>query len=65
MGQEFYPKNQFLRIVEKHGADKILFGTDSPWSKGNKEIDSINSLPLSEKEKAAILGGNGKRLLGL
>ena len=25
-------KEQFLRIVEKHGADKILFATDSPWS---------------------------------
>ena len=26
------PQEQFLRIVHMHGADRILFGTDSPWA---------------------------------
>jgi predicted TIM-barrel fold metal-dependent hydrolase len=64
-GQKYYSKEQFLRIVKNHGADKILFGTDSPWSRADEEIASIRALPLSEDEKSAILGGNAARLLTL
>lgn len=65
MGQKYYSREQFLRIVKSHGAEKILFGTDSPWSNGKDEINAIQALSLSEKEKAAILGGNAKKLLNL
>ena len=64
MGFEYYPAEQFLRIVKNHGADKILFATDSPWSNASAEIESLKALPLSEAEKALILGGNARRLLG-
>ena len=56
---------QFLRIVRDHGADRILFGSDSPWSKADEDIASIRALPLGEEEKTAILGGNAARLLGI
>ena len=65
MGFEYFPRDQFLRIAEKHGADKILFGSDSPWSNAGTEIEHIKSLPLPEKDIAAILGGNAKKVLGL
>ena len=65
MGQEYYPAEQFLRIVSNHGADKILFGSDSPWSKADYELEHINASALSDDEKALILGNNAKRLLGL
>ena len=26
------PQEQFLRMVREHGADRIVFGTDSPWA---------------------------------
>ena len=65
MGQEYYPPEQFLRIVSHHGADKILFGSDSPWSKADYELEHINASALSDDEKALILGKNAKRLLGL
>ncbi len=65
MGFEHYSKEQFLRIVKEHGADKILFASDSPWSFAKKEIQVLNSLPLSNSEKAKILGLNAKKLLGL
>ena len=30
MGMNYYSHDQFERIVKNHGADKILFGSDSP-----------------------------------
>lgn len=65
MGFEYYSKEQFLRIVKKHGADKILFASDSPWSRADKELETLNSLPLSQEEKDLILYKNAKGLLKL
>lgn len=65
MGFAYYPHDQFLRIVKNHGADKILFASDSPWSSAKDEKDVLMSLPLSEQEKNQILGLNAKRLLNI
>jgi predicted TIM-barrel fold metal-dependent hydrolase len=65
MGFEFYSREQFLRIVIKHGADKILFASDSPWSSAKTELEHLKSLPLTEEERAAIIGGNAQRLLSI
>ncbi len=65
MGFSYYSAEQFLRIARDHGTDKILFGTDSPWSRADREIAALRALPLTEKEKNAILGGNAARLLAL
>lgn len=65
MGMNLYPHDQFVRIVRNHGADKILFGSDSPWTKANEEIEILNSLPLTNEEKDLILYKNAKRLLGI
>ena len=65
MGFEYFQEEQFLRIKEKHGADKILFASDSPWSDAGSEIELLKALPISGQEQAAILGGNAKRILKL
>ena len=65
MGFSYFSQEQFLRIVKKHGSDKILFASDAPWSHAQKEIETIRSLPLPEEDRNAILGGNAKRILGL
>ena len=65
MGFSYYPKEQFMRIVRAHGAEHILFGSDAPWSRANEEIAALRALPLTEKEKNAILGENAVRLLGI
>ena len=56
---------QFVRLVRKFGAERVLFGTDSPWGDQKGELDRIRGLPLTEEERSAILGGNAKTLLGL
>ena len=63
MGMNYYPHDQFVRIVKNHGADKILFGSDSPWSRAGEEIEALNSLSLTQEEKDLILYKNAKRLL--
>jgi aminocarboxymuconate-semialdehyde decarboxylase len=48
------------------GADHILAGSDYPHQIGSLPamLASIGSLPISPADRAAILGGNGRRLLG-
>lgn len=58
-------KEQFLRMVREFGADRILFGTDSPWDGQAEALAEFRALPLPAEEQAAILGGNAQRLLGL
>lgn len=55
----------FVRMVRAIGAERILFGTDSPWSSQISDIDRIRALPLTEDEKNSIFGGNAKKLLGI
>ena len=63
MGFEYFSKEQFMRIIKKHGADKILFASDAPWSNAKTETEHIKSLPLTKSEKDAVLFGNAKRIL--
>ncbi len=56
---------QFLRIVRKHGANRILFGTDSPWGRQAEDIKSIKESGLSSEEQTAVLGENAAMLLGI
>jgi predicted TIM-barrel fold metal-dependent hydrolase len=65
MGFDFFPHEQFLRIVKNHGADKILFASDYPWSSAKSEMEQLKALPLSDGEKAAIFGENAGRILNL
>lgn len=55
----------FVRIVRKHGSDKILFATDSPWEDQKDYIARIEQMPLTEKEKEQIFGANALELLQL
>ena len=64
-GFEYFSREQFLRILEKHGAEKILFASDAPWSNASDEIGQIRSLPVPDSDKAAILGGNAKKILNI
>ncbi len=53
------------KIVQKHGTDKLLFGTDSPWHGPEEESRVIEFLELSEEEKEKIYYKNAAKLLKL
>ena len=56
-------REQFVRIVRKHGTDKILFGSDSPWAKQSEAIDVVRKSGFEEVEIRKILGSNAQTLL--
>lgn len=56
---------KFMEFVKTFGAERILFGTDSPWTSARTSIDFIRNLPLGDAEKEKILGLNAKKLLEL
>ena len=60
---EYIGQNLFLKILKKHGANKILYATDSPWSNAAIGIEYIRNLPISEEEKKQILSKNAMGLL--
>jgi len=62
-GRIQYPLAQ--KIVEKHTPDRILFGTDLPWSDALTEKRLIDSLGLSQTDKDKIMWKNAAALLGL
>ena len=55
----------FLRMVRGFGADRILFGTDSPWDDQGAALARLRALPLETAKLDAILGGNAQKLLGI
>ena len=59
------PKPLAQAILDKHGPDKLLFGSDMPWHRPEWELRLINSLDLSVEDKKTILYKNAVKLLGL
>ena len=54
----------FRKMVEKNGADHMLFASDSPWGDQKETFDLVDEcLDVSGKE--AVYYGNALRLLGL
>lgn len=58
------PQDAFERIVKNHGADKILFATDSPWQDQKKCVNLIKNLNFTEEELQLIFEQNARQLLG-
>lgn len=64
-GEQQLSKEQFVRIIRKHGVDRVLFGTDSPWGLQDADVKSIKESGLSLEEQTAVLGENAVKLLGI
>ena len=62
---DYMSQDMFLKLCKKHGTDKILFATDSPWSDARRDMEIIKSLPLAADAKEAIFSGNAKKLLNM
>lgn len=73
LGQEIFMEISFAltyltpdraaRMLNKHPADYLLFGSDSPWDNQTEAIQRLRQLPLPDTMLGRILGKNGDRLL--
>ncbi len=59
------PRTTAIEIIEKRGADRLLFGTDSPWHSPTMELSMQSTLGLSDEDKEKINYKNALNLLGL
>lgn len=55
----------FARFVRRHGENRILFGTDSPWADQREIVRSMQAVPLTEAEKERVFWRNAAQLLQL
>lgn len=53
---------QYKRIIENHGADRIMFGTDSPWWTPGEAVGMLESLGLPKEDVEKIKWKNALRL---
>jgi predicted TIM-barrel fold metal-dependent hydrolase len=53
------------RLIQRHGAERVVFGSDWPMTSPAEEIKAIEALGLSDDETKLVLGGTLKRLLGI
>ncbi|WP_026515907.1 amidohydrolase family protein [Butyrivibrio sp. MC2021] len=56
-------EDRVMKIINSIGADRILFGSDNPWTSQKDSIDFIKRLPLKQEELEGILGGNAYNLI--
>ncbi len=61
----FVDREMLLKIMKKHGEDKILFASDSPWSSIEGDVRIIKDLGLDSKTEEKIFYGNARELLGI
>ncbi len=55
----------FVDIIRRHGADRVVFGTDTPWRSQAEDVEHFLRLPLTKQERRLILSENAQRLVGI
>ena len=60
---ELLGRERARAMLLAHPADRILFGTDSPWSSQSETLDLLRSLELGTGREEQILGKNAAAVL--
>ena len=59
------PDSLMLSIIRKHGADRILFGSDCPWDSAALIAEKLLRIDLTDDERDLIFSKNALALLGM
>ncbi|MBB3085540.1 amidohydrolase family protein [Geodermatophilus sabuli] len=57
------PPDRVMSIIRRHGADRVVFGSDWPMTDPATEIAAVKALGLTSEEERGVLGDNLARLL--
>lgn len=60
-----YRPEIYRQVMQLVGADRVLFGSDYPVMPASRIVKEIETAGLAEDERAAILFGNARRILGV
>jgi predicted TIM-barrel fold metal-dependent hydrolase len=52
-------------MILNHPEERVLLGTDSPWTPQAETVKRLRALGLGGEREAKILGANALHLLGL
>lgn len=55
----------FVKLIRDLGANRVLFGSDTPWRGQKQTVDGIWALPLTDEEKELIFHKNAEKLLNI
>ncbi len=58
-------RERIRRLIQRHGPDRVVFGSDWPVASQAAEIAAVEALGLGATDTEAVLGGNMARLLGV
>jgi uncharacterized protein len=58
------PAARAVEMIRRHGADRVMFGTDSPWADQSADIARLGGMGFSPRELDNILYANAANLLG-
>ncbi len=58
-------EGMFKKILEKHGDERILFATDSPWRDIARDVEIMKGYSLGKETENRIFSENAIKLLGL
>ncbi len=58
-------KTQIARMIDKHGPDRILFGSDAPWQDAGHTLEALLSLDIDDETLKLICCDNAARLFDI
>lgn len=57
--------DEFIKALAHFNEDRVLFGTDSPWTDQKEMLERTLRLKISDSRKEKMMGKNAAKLLGL
>ncbi len=62
-GFKFLPQERIDEFIDRHGRDKILFGTDTPWQDQQTEVEEMRGFVKDKNTLDMIFYKNALNLL--
>lgn len=59
----YLDEGRMERMIKRHGIDRVLFGTDSPWGDFAKSIAMIDGMDFTSAQKDRLFYQNAQNLL--